>query len=90
MGALNLGKIALLVEQGRYSNRTDFICSAIRSQLDRHTLEVQQPITRHLYGVMGVYNIPADVPVALADREWLFGWAFARFSRASFLKSPQL
>jgi len=51
MGAVDLGKIDLLVEQGHYSNRTDFIRTAIRSQLEKHTLEVQQSVTRHSYGV---------------------------------------
>ena len=31
LGAIDLGKIDLLVEQGHYSNRTDFIRSAIRA-----------------------------------------------------------
>lgn len=51
VGAVDLGKIDLLVEQGHYSNRTDFIRSAIRSQLDKHVLEVQQSVTRHSFGV---------------------------------------
>lgn len=55
LGAVDLGKIDLLVEQGHYSNRTDFIRSAIRAQLDKHTIEVQQSITRHSYGV-GAFN----------------------------------
>ncbi len=55
MGAVDLGKIDLLVEQGHYSNRTDFIRTAIRSQLEKHTLEVQQSVTRHSYGV-GAFN----------------------------------
>ena len=38
LGAVDLGKIDLLVEQGHYSNRTDFIRSAIRAQLDKHTV----------------------------------------------------
>lgn len=55
MGAVDLGKIDLLVEQGHYSNRTDFIRTAIRSQLEKHILEVQQSVTRHSYGV-GAFN----------------------------------
>ncbi len=51
LGAVDLGKIDLLVEHGHYSNRTDFIRTAIRSQLDKHTLEVQQSVTRHSFGV---------------------------------------
>ncbi|HSQ40505.1 MAG TPA: hypothetical protein VLM78_10130, partial [Anaerolineales bacterium] len=55
MNAVELGKIDLLVEQGHYSNRTDFIRSAIRSQLEKHTFEVQQAVTRSSY-VIGVLS----------------------------------
>jgi Arc/MetJ-type ribon-helix-helix transcriptional regulator len=50
---VDLGKVELLVQEGLYSNRTDFIRTAIRNQLDRHTLEIQQSVTRHSY-VIGV------------------------------------
>lgn len=55
VGAVDLGKIDLLVEQGHYSNRTDFIRTAIRSQLEKHVIEVQQSVTRHSFGV-GAFN----------------------------------
>lgn len=55
VGAVDLGKIDLLVEQGHYSNRTDFIRSAIRAQLEKHTLEVQQAVVRSSY-VIGAFN----------------------------------
>lgn len=60
MNAVELGKIDLLVEQGHYSNRTDFIRSAIRSQLEKHALEVQQSVTRHSYGVGAFGHTLAD------------------------------
>ena len=47
MGTVDLGKIDFLVEQGHYSNRADFIRTAISSQLEKHTLEVQQTVARH-------------------------------------------
>jgi len=47
MGAVDLGKIDLLVREGAYTNRTDFIRTAIRSQLDKHQVEVQQSIARN-------------------------------------------
>ncbi len=55
MNAVDLGKIDLLVQEGVYSNRTDFIRTAIRSQLERHTFEVQQTVLRHSY-VIGVLS----------------------------------
>ncbi|MBZ5552452.1 MAG: CopG family transcriptional regulator [Acidobacteriia bacterium] len=57
MSPVDLGKIDLLVEQGHYSNRTDFIRTAIRSQLEKHTDEVQQAVSLYsfLVGVV-VYD----------------------------------
>lgn len=57
MNAVDLGKVDLLVQEGVYANRTDFIRTAIRSQLEKHSFEVQQTVTRHSY-VIGVllYN----------------------------------
>jgi Arc/MetJ-type ribon-helix-helix transcriptional regulator len=55
MSAVDLGKVDLLVQEGLYSNRTDFIRTAIRSQLEKHAVEVQQSISRHSYGI-GVFS----------------------------------
>ena len=51
MNAVDLGKIDLLVQEGVYSNRTDFIRTAIRNLLDKHIMEIQQSVTRHSYGI---------------------------------------
>ncbi len=51
MSAVDLGKIDLLVQEGLYSNRTDFIRTAIRNGLDKHNLEIQQSVSRHAYVV---------------------------------------
>ena len=53
--AVDLGKIDLLVQEGLYSNRTDFIRTAIRSQMEKHTFEIQQSVNRHHY-VVGVLS----------------------------------
>jgi Arc/MetJ-type ribon-helix-helix transcriptional regulator len=57
MSAVDLGKIDLLVQEGLFSNRTDFIRTAIRNLLDKHDLEIQQSVTRNSY-VIGaiIYN----------------------------------
>jgi Arc/MetJ-type ribon-helix-helix transcriptional regulator len=47
LGYVDLGHIDLLVQEGFYSNRTDFIRTAIRNQLDRHTDAVKQSVARH-------------------------------------------
>jgi Arc/MetJ-type ribon-helix-helix transcriptional regulator len=55
MAAVDLGKIDLLVQEGLYSNRTDFIRTAIRAQMEKHTFEIQQSVARHSY-VIGVLS----------------------------------
>ena len=55
MSVVDLGKIDLLVEEGFYSNRTDFIRTGIRNQLDKHVEEVKQTVTRKTMAV-GVVN----------------------------------
>lgn len=51
MSVVDLGKIDLLVEEGFYSNRTDFIRTGIRNQLDKHTEDVKQTVTRKTMAV---------------------------------------
>ena len=46
LGYVDLGHIDLMVEDGFYSNRTDFIRAAIRSQLDRYTDAVRRSVAR--------------------------------------------
>jgi len=46
LGYVDLGHIDLMVEEGFYSNRTDFIRTAIRNQIDRHADVVRQAVTR--------------------------------------------
>jgi len=69
MGAVDLGKVDLLVEQGHYSNRTDFIRTAIRSQLEKHTIEVQQSVSRYSYGMGAFYFSKAELEKSKAKKE---------------------
>jgi Arc/MetJ-type ribon-helix-helix transcriptional regulator len=46
MGFVDLGQIDLLVAERFYSNRTDFIRTAIRNQLSTHADAVRQVVTR--------------------------------------------
>ncbi len=46
LGYVDLGHIDLMVQDGFYSNRTDFIRTAIRNQLDRHADVVKQSVVR--------------------------------------------
>jgi Arc/MetJ-type ribon-helix-helix transcriptional regulator len=46
IGLVDLGQIDLLVNEGFYANRTDFIRTAIRRQLEMRSGAVDQTITR--------------------------------------------
>lgn len=46
LGFVDLGHIDLLVQDGFYSNRTDFIRTAIRNLLERHGETAQKSVTR--------------------------------------------
>jgi Arc/MetJ-type ribon-helix-helix transcriptional regulator len=46
LGFVDLGHIDLMVRDGFYANRTDFIRTAIRNQLDRHAEVVRQSVAR--------------------------------------------
>src|SRR3954464_15921383 len=46
LGLVDLGQIDLLVQEGFYANRTDFIRSAIRSQLATRAAARQQSVAR--------------------------------------------
>jgi Arc/MetJ-type ribon-helix-helix transcriptional regulator len=46
LGPVDLGQIDLLVQEGFYSNRTDFIRTAIRSQLAGHADTLRQTVAR--------------------------------------------
>jgi Arc/MetJ-type ribon-helix-helix transcriptional regulator len=46
LGYVDLGYIDLMVKDESHSNRTDFIRTAIRNQLDRHAEVVRQSVAR--------------------------------------------
>ena len=46
LGYVDLGHIDLLVAEKFYSNRTDFIRTAIRNQLERHAEATRQSVSR--------------------------------------------
>jgi Arc/MetJ-type ribon-helix-helix transcriptional regulator len=55
LGLVDLGQIDLLVQEGFYTNRTDFIRTAIRNQLTTHAAEVRQTVARKTL-VLGLQN----------------------------------
>jgi Arc/MetJ-type ribon-helix-helix transcriptional regulator len=46
LGYVDLGQVDLLVQEGFYSNRTDFIRTAIRNQLGHHGDVLKQTVAR--------------------------------------------
>ena len=46
LGHVDLGQIDLMVQDGFYSNRTDFIRTAIRGQLERHADVLRKSVGR--------------------------------------------
>ena len=46
LGHVDLGHIDLLVRDGFYANRTDFIRTAIRNQVERHADATRQSVSR--------------------------------------------
>ena len=55
LSAVDLGRIDLLAEEGFYSNRTDFIRTAIRKELDVHRDVVEKSATRRA-SIIGVLS----------------------------------
>lgn len=55
LGLVDLGQIDLLVQEGFYSNRTDFIRTAIRNQLATHAEVVKRTVARKTL-VLGVQH----------------------------------
>ena len=59
LGFVDLGQIDLLVGEGFYGNRTDFIRTAIRNQLSTHSDAVKQVVARKML-VLGLQHFSAD------------------------------
>ncbi len=67
LGCVDLGQIDLLVHEGFYGNRSDFIRTAIRNQIARHGDALQQACTRQSL-VLGLQHVSAqDLHAAVAD-----------------------
>ena len=71
LGYVDLGHIDLLVQDGFYSNRTDFIRTAIRNQLDRHNEAVKQSVARQQLDLGLRRYSRQDLEAVQASREML-------------------
>src|SRR3954467_418422 len=56
LGPVDLGQIDLLVREGFYTNRTDFIRTAIRTQLATHAGAIEKTVARRPL-VLGVQHL---------------------------------
>ena len=71
LGFVDLGHIDLLVSEGFYANRTDFIRAAIRNQLVAQAEAVRQIVARKML-VLGLQRLSrADLEAAQAAGEML-------------------
>lgn len=67
LGPVDLGRIDLLVQEGFFSNRTDFIRTAIRTQLATQANEIERSIERHRLE-LGLHDVLRADLEALRDR----------------------
>jgi Arc/MetJ-type ribon-helix-helix transcriptional regulator len=71
LGPIDLGQIDLLVQEAFYTNRTDFIRTAIRNQLQTHADVVKQTVLRQTM-VLGLRHYTrADLEAVRADGQQL-------------------
>lgn len=71
LGCIDLGQIDLLVQEGFYANRTDFIRTAIRNHLTTHGEVVRDVVSRKAL-VLGIqYYTAADLLAVQASGQML-------------------
>jgi Arc/MetJ-type ribon-helix-helix transcriptional regulator len=71
LGFVDLGHIDLMVRDGFYANRTDFIRTAIRNQLDRHSDVVRQSVARKTLDLGLCHYTRSDLEAARQRGEML-------------------
>lgn len=71
LGLVDLAQMDLLVGEGFYTNRTDFVRTAIRNQLQQHADVIRQTVVRKRF-VMGLQRYSkADLEATVANGEQL-------------------
>ena len=71
LGLVDLAQMDLLVEEGFYTNRTDFVRMAIRNQLQLHAEAIRQTVVRKRF-VTGMQRYSkAELEKAVANNEQL-------------------
>ena len=71
LSLVDLGQMDLLVDEGFYTNRTDFVRTAVRNQLQQHAEAIRQTVLRKRF-VMGLQRYSrADLERVVAAGEQL-------------------
>lgn len=71
LGLVDLAQMDLLVAEGFYTNRTDFVRTAIRNQLQQHADAIRQTVVRKRF-VMGMQRYSkAELEATVAGGEQL-------------------
>ena len=71
LGLVDLGQVDLLVQEGFYSNRTDFIRTAVRNHLATHADSLRQAVSRKTLVLGMVEYSRADLEAAKASGQKL-------------------
>lgn len=66
VGVVDLGQVDLLVQEGFYSNRSDFVRTALRNQLALHADALKQTVARRTLSLGLRHYSRADLEAAVA------------------------
>ena len=89
LGYVDLGRIDLMVQEGFYSNRSDFIRAAIRAQLNAHHDVIQQTAARKTL-VLGLQDFTRAYLEAFRQRGERLQIQVLGLARISHDVSPEL
>ena len=89
LGFVDLGRIDLLVQEGFFSNRSDFIRTAIRNQIDSHADIVTGSVERHTME-LGLRDYTAADLRALRDAGEVLHVKVVGLARIAHDVSPEL
>jgi Arc/MetJ-type ribon-helix-helix transcriptional regulator len=70
LGLVDLAQMDLLVEEGFYTNRTDFVRAAVRNQLQQHAEAIRQTVLRKRFatGLLRYSRLELERVVAAGEQ----------------------
>lgn len=89
LGHVDLGRIDLLVREGVYANRTDFIRTAIRAQLREETETVERSVARHQLE-LGLFDLTREALEAVVAQGEALHLKVLGLARIASDVSPEL